>query len=203
MGLINGLNAALGTPKPPLCTVISAMASPHSHKIRDLLTDILSCLAWQPLLLCATPTGSDNTWDLCWAALQGWHHLCWQRPFAHQEARRDQKIYSCTCAKSTGHKCFRWHSTDAVQPATLNQHKLHREDEQDERSFIVPQAENTLRLLLVVPDSPERKHNDSHRADLLLETSELMVGPTDLMQCAAVTNNLSVALRKSLLESSE
>lgn len=90
-----------------------------------------------------------------------------------------------------------------MQPATLNQHKLYREDEQDERSFILPQAENTLRPFLVVPDSPERKHNDSHRADLLLETSELTVGPTDLMQHAAVTNNFSVALRKSLLESSE
>lgn len=90
-----------------------------------------------------------------------------------------------------------------MQPAALNQHKLYWEDEQDERSFILPQAENTLRLFLVVPDGPERKHNDSHCADLLLETSELMVGPLDLMHHAAVTNNFSVALPKSLLESSE
>lgn len=157
----------------------------------------------QPPALCATSTGSANTWGLCWAAFQGWHHPCWQRPFAHQEARGDHKVHTCTCAKSTGQKCFRWHLIHAVQPATLNQHKLYWEDEQDERSFIIPQAENTLRLCLVVPDGPEGKHNDSHHADLLLETSELMVGPTDLMHHAAVTNNFSVALRKSLLESSE
>lgn len=114
-----------------------------------------------------------------------------------------KSTHTCTCAKSTGQKRFRWHFINAVQPATLNQHKLYREDEQDERPFILPLAENTLRLFLEVSDGAERKHNDSHRADLLLQTSEIMVGPTDLMQCAAVTNNVSVALRKNLLESCE
>ena len=63
--------------------------------------------------------------------------------------------------------------------------------------------QNPLRLFLVVPDGSERKHDDSHCTDLLLETSELMVGPTDLMQHAAVSNNFPVALCKSLLENSD
>lgn len=63
--------------------------------------------------------------------------------------------------------------------------------------------QNPLRLFLMVPDGPERKHDDSHRADLLLETSELTVGPTDLMQHAAVSNNFPVALCESLLENSD
>lgn len=63
--------------------------------------------------------------------------------------------------------------------------------------------QNTLRLFLLVLDSPERKYSDSHCTALLLETSELMVGPSDLMQHAAVSNNFPVALCKSLLGNSE
>lgn len=63
--------------------------------------------------------------------------------------------------------------------------------------------QNTLRLFLLVLDSPERKYSDSHCTALLLETSELTVGPSDLMQHAAVSNNFPVALCKSLLGNSE
>lgn len=179
------------------------MASPHSHKICNLLTEALSYPTFGAApSLCATSTGSDNTWG-CAGQLHRAGTTPADRPFAHQEARGDHKVHTCTCAKSPGQKFFRRHLTHAVQPATLNQHKLHWEDEQDERSFILPQAESMLRLFLVVPDGPERKHSDSHCADLLLETSELMVDPPDLMHHAAVTNNFSVALCKSLLESSE
>lgn len=43
----------------------------------------------------------------------------------------------------------------------------------------------------MVPGGPKRKHNDSHHTDLLLETSKLTVGPTDLMQHAAVSSSIS------------
>lgn len=63
--------------------------------------------------------------------------------------------------------------------------------------------QNPLRPFLLVPGSPERKRDDSHGTDLLLETSELTVGPADLMQHAAVSDNFPVALCKSLHENSD
>lgn len=63
--------------------------------------------------------------------------------------------------------------------------------------------QNPLRLFLVVPDGPERKHDDSQDTDLLLETLDLMVSPTDLMHPTALSNNFPVALCKSLLENSD
>lgn len=200
MGLINGLNTALGTPKLPLCTVISAMTSPHSHKIHNLLTDVVSCLTFgaAPFTLCYI----HRQWQHLGSVLGSFTGLALPLltetfcPPRGQGSSESPHLHVCQ-------ECFRWHFINAVQPATLNQHKLYWEGEQDERSFILPQAENTFRLFLVVSDGAERKHNDSHCADLLLETWELMVGPIDLMQHAAVTNYVSVALRKNLLESSE
>lgn len=62
--------------------------------------------------------------------------------------------------------------------------------------------QNPLRFFLMALDGPERRRDDSRCTDLLLETSELMVGPSDSMQHAAVPNNFPAVLSKSLLENS-
>ena len=62
--------------------------------------------------------------------------------------------------------------------------------------------QNPLSFFLKALDGPERRRDDSRCTDLLLETSELTVGPSDSMQHAAVLNNFPAALCKSLLENS-
>jgi len=51
------------------------------------------------------------------------------------------------CAKNTGQKCFKLHSINAVQPAPLNQYKIYKPDQQDDRSFILLQAEKSTQTL--------------------------------------------------------
>lgn len=154
MGPIRGLNTALGTPQTTsLHSGISTTASPHScvqqagtNIISSLIT-IISHLRCSPFHTSITPTSNGNTWGLCWAALQGLALPLLIESFCLPGSRGDEKVYACMCARNTGPKWFRWHFINAVQPAPLNQHKTHREDEQDERSFILLQAAKSTQIL--------------------------------------------------------